>query len=725
MRTNHLPAPGMLLVLFLCLPVPAAAQQENPAFAAIRSALRERPFAEVRDSIVRAVFVDILEHTSWKDQQLYVTGTLIEKKDPDYFLGHFLKGWYLSATSTDRRGFMKARDEMIRAYRSWPMEEYAPETGSLDALLARQQLAGESAREQTFRYMLTYYYLQLNSQISNAHLELNDARAAYEVTRELDERGFAYDFYSLTRLAWMYYKYRYFAPGPEYPFLRGSVRENIRACIALCETEQRRIGAYRALKYTYPRYWTDNATLSWYENAANNIISIAYGVIWQPDSAITYYERMPEWFKLRGNGTWLYLADMDYRSAERQFEYVGKTGGEPLSVVSQPTAIDPYKNILFYRGNPEEAYAYLDDYPRKYQEDRGWGMIWLGSANYWNGHLDASVRNLSLAMDYPEVFGNISLNRTHYELVALMQKSLAYDALAHRMAFEPSLAHGFFPRLWDGIGRFFLRWYYAFMSFLCRHWAVDRYLEIGDRAEYLKVFFTENVGDYFQTWNVIRNLDPEWHLQRLREARREDARPQARKFYRVFEAGLLHEAGRDEEALRLISDPRTSARAIGDTSYEKLLVAMEEHVRIGLLGEGGEEGRRRIVELYRTYPQTVLLWGHTLPLAFVRESVARTGLSEGGEEMLEEVLDVFERFDFDFSSGERSGIPELKLSAANRSGVLHIRYNVLLDGISVTSGEIASEERIAGKPARLTPGELARRIANAVFRVVPHGDTVS
>jgi len=63
---------------------------------------------------------------------------------------------------------------------------------------------------------------------------------------------------------------------------------------------------------------------------------------------------MPEWFKLRGNGTWLYLADMDYRSAERQFEYIGKSGGEPLPVVSQPSAIDPYKNILVYRGIPKK-----------------------------------------------------------------------------------------------------------------------------------------------------------------------------------------------------------------------------------------------------------------------------------------------------------------------------------------------------------------------------------
>ena len=79
---------------------------------------REERAILVRDAGMLPVFKETVEELPAFVRiasAMDVTGTLIEKLDPEFFLGHFLKGWYLSATSADRRGFMKARDELRAA----------------------------------------------------------------------------------------------------------------------------------------------------------------------------------------------------------------------------------------------------------------------------------------------------------------------------------------------------------------------------------------------------------------------------------------------------------------------------------------------------------------------------------------------------------------------------------------------------------------------------------
>jgi hypothetical protein len=430
---------------------------KNNAIERLQSMVNEKPLSEIKDSLIVSCFCDVLEKTSWLNQELYVLGTRLVQKDQSFFLGYMLRGFYLTYTATDRMGHEKAKQQLELALKYWPQNECPAMVGNMDSILSVQTIQSVSPRGQLFTYLATYYYLRLNYDLSGEYLELNQPNEAYRLLKTLAEENFAYDFHSLNKIAWLYYKYRYFRPKDGVEFLHTTIERNIAKTLELSYQQNRKIWAYRAAKKKFARYWIDANTTNWYEQATNNIISLAYGVGWQVDSSITYYEKMPEWFKLRNNGVYLYLADINYRAAERQFESIGKMGGVPIEVLQQPSAIEAYKNMLFYKGGASEAYVYLENYPKKYREDRGWGMSWLASANYWNGHLDEAVKNLQIANDYPEVFGNTSFNRTHYNMLVHIQQSLTYTALANRLDFEPNLASGFFSRLWNSIERFFTK----------------------------------------------------------------------------------------------------------------------------------------------------------------------------------------------------------------------------------------------------------------------------
>jgi hypothetical protein len=703
-----------------CAPVRPQNQAAVTDLDAMKNLIATRPLRQIQDSIVRLCFTRILHGVSWQTQDLYLAGSKLVEKDSTFFLGPLLRGFYLSAVSTDRRGHDRAKRELERVIRLWPIKKYKPYRGNMDALISEQTAAGLSPDVQNMSYWTTYYYLQVNYQLSSEYLELNEARRAWEVTRDLMDENFAYDFYSLHRLSWMYYKYRYFKPGEEYPFLRNTMKENVRLAIDLSFEQQRKIRNYRAVKFSHPRFWIDEGSLSWYEGTATNIISIGYGVIWENDSSIAYFERIPYEFQIRNNGTYMYLEDINYRMAERQFELVGKAGNRPIEILSQPTAIESYKNMLIYMGNPEEAYAYLDDYPKKYQTDRGWSMIWTGAVNYWNGHLDESVTNLDLARGYPEVFGNISFNRTHYDMLARIQESITYSAQVSRIDFEPNLERGFFARIWNAVKRFVLKVYYAFLSFLYRHWAVDSYLQIEDRQEYLKVFYPENLADYFQTWSILRNLDPLWHLDKLRAARLNDKRPRAQKFYSLFEADLLHRIGDNEQALQVLSLGGKPLWETADTTYEKLLIAMAEDAQIAIADDEDQSAvPRHIVNLYRWYPQAVMLWGHSLPLRFSADDIARLNLSGKQNDFVNEMAEIIPDFNFDSDASRSVVSPVLHITAAAENGVLRFTYNVVLEGRTVASGSFQSEMTVKGRKALLTPADAAKRIAYGVFRIVP------
>ncbi|MBL0174159.1 MAG: hypothetical protein IPP94_02655 [Ignavibacteria bacterium] len=320
-----------LLAAALCALAPTVlrAQEESDQLAMRRCQrmLKEKPFAQIEDSLVRIAVNEIIPRNRWRAQDLYLLGVTIGEKAPDCFLGPFLRGLYFSAVSSDRRGHERARLELAEAWTAWPRARYAAERGSLDAMIARMVRDGVPFAEQLYRYNLTHSYLQLNYQLSQEHLELNEAREAYGTIRALMEEDFAFDFYSLNKLSWMYYKYRYFAPGPDTPFLKPTFTGNIDAALSSAFAAQRKIAAYLAAKPSHTRYWQDESSIGWYADATTNLISIAYGVRWQTDSAIVYYEKMPEYMKLRNNGQIIYLSGLNYRAAEYQFEMVGMAEG--------------------------------------------------------------------------------------------------------------------------------------------------------------------------------------------------------------------------------------------------------------------------------------------------------------------------------------------------------------------------------------------------------------
>ncbi|MBI5647329.1 MAG: hypothetical protein HY962_10395 [Ignavibacteriae bacterium] len=712
---NRIRVSGICAVaILICGVALLRAQSAEEALRQARRMLAEKPFAAVRDSVTRLAFTDIIPGLRYRQSQdMYVLGTTLRDKAPGFFLGALLRGYYLAEVSTDRRGHERAKRELLEARRLWPLEQYTPRRENLDDVLSAESPTGARDRDLYFTYQLTRQYVQFLQQLADEHLELNEAREAHEILAELAADGYASDMYTRTKLSWIFFKYRAFPAEGNTSFLLPDARANMAEAVRLAREDQARIAAATAHKRVATRYWNESSDLEWYHNAATSIISIVSAARWELDSAIVYYEMMPEWMKIRNNGIYLYLADLNYRMAERQFEAVGKVGNDPLDYVSQPSAIDAYVTLLHCKGAPEEGYAYLDDYTRKYQEQRGWGLISTGTANYWNGHLDASMRHLTNASEYPEIFGNISLTRTNYDLVIEAQRALTHEAIANRLEFEPAPGEGFFTRLWNAVLRFFNALWHRFAAFLARNTATDRYLQIRDRGEYLKVFYVEATGDPFQITSVLRGLDPRWHLERVRALH--DDRPRAAKFRRYLEALFLHEDGRDEDALRILDNGGRLLRAEADTAYEKQFMAMTDDLHIDVLESLGMDTRARIAAQYRVYPQTTSLWGRHLPLYFDRESVVFRRLDEAQRGAADEALDVFARYGFDFLDAPAAGIPRMRLEIEAAQGGLLYRYSVEAGGTVIAAGEF-STAATKNRPA-LAPYDAAKHIAYGIFRI--------
>ncbi len=705
------------LFLFLAPHVMTAQDGAGKHVNHARALLNAEPFEAVRDSVTRSVFTRILPASRWqRSQDMFLLGTLLGEKAPEYFLGPLLRGLYLAEVSTDRRGHSSAARELAEAWKTWPRNTLRPHGGHMDVLLSDQYARGVPFDEQLFRLNVTRYYIQLCHQLCDEYLELNAAREAYETLRRIMAEDLAYDLYSKTKLAWMHYKYRSFAFGPDYPFLKPSRTGNIREARALAASAQLRIAEYRNVKRSAERIWLDESDISWYHDAATNIISLAYGVEWKIDSSIAHYERMPEWMKVRNNGIFLHLANLDFRSAEREFEAVGYDAGEPADYVMQPSAIDAYAIVTIFKGTPEVSYHFVDDYVKKYQEGRGWGLICAGTVNYWNGHLDESLKNLATAEAYPEVFGNISLTRTNYDMVIHSQRSLTYDALANTLSFEPSSEEGLLTRLWDAIKRFVRKLLYRFLAFISRQRAADSYLQIADRSEFQKIFYLEATGDPYQLWSIMRRLDPEWHLEKARRARSEDPRKRASRYYDYLEAAFLHESGENESARAILERGPGPIWSEADTAYEKLTIAMIEDLHIRILEDLGEDPARHIAELYRRYPQAALLWGHRLPVYF---DLSPTPASLTGEQRdtVDMVSNQLFRFDFQQLDTPFRGLPTIRLNPRNDNGAIAFNLRVELDGNIISEIDVPSHKRRGNRTMRLSPAEMARRLAYGVFRI--------
>jgi hypothetical protein len=698
----------MILALPRLFAQPSGSQK---SFAKIRAVLEAPDFESVKDTVIEMALVDILDRASWTESESYVLGSQILEKDPTCFMGSYLRGWYLSHVATDKMGNRRALEELLDADANWDIQRYKPFRGNLDALLVEQNDAGVSQRERTYSYLLTYYYLQLQYELSSVYLDLDMPEESYGLMKKLSDSGYEADFFSLTRMAWICYKYRDAAQSRGLSFLMPEGKANIAEAIRLAKSQQDEIASYLQRKTTMTRYWVDNSTVTWYEHAANNIISISYGVGWETDSAITYYEKMPEWFKLRLNGIYLYLTDMNYRAAERQFEYIGKAGNSPVSHLAEPQVLELYKNVLIYKGDLDEAHFYLKDYAKKYQSWRGMGLLWEGTVEYWRGNLDEAEDILKSAYDYPEVFGNTSLTRQHYDIQIHIQLSAVHKAKLHRLNFQPVLEAKWYTRIWHTVKNFFLKLYHWFMSFLHEYWAVDSYLQIIDRDEYLKIFYTENPTDYFQTWSILKKLNPDWHLKRIETTRKSDERVRAGKFYDLMKAGYYIEQEKEDEARALLAGADLAAKA--DTAYEKLFIAMVEDMAVNVAANSND-AESHLLNLYRYYPQAVFLWGHTLPITMRFEPLAAL-YPEELKDYYSDVQDVFSQFEFDFKEAAPK-VPSIIVQPEVKDGRMTINYVVTFDGQIRNKGSIVTSVKGNGKET-VAAGKAAKELAYSIFHI--------
>jgi hypothetical protein len=206
----------------------------------------------------------------------------------------------------------------------------------------------------------------------------------------------------------------------------------------------------------------------------------------------------------------------------------------------------------------------------------------------------------------------------------------------------------------------------------------------------------------------------------------EDKRQRAQKFYRLFQAGFLHAKGEDDAAQKILLDSGRPVWQSVDTTYEKLLIAMTEDLEISILKNIDERRvQSHIVNLYRFYPQAVLLWGHRLPVSFRANEVARRSLTQEQDSYVNEVIETLSRFGFDFQEQSNTVIPNLRIAAESDKGVLKFYYEVTLDRRYVARGIVPSAkvEGTAGQGnTKVVPrpsGEIAQQIAYGIFHIQP------
>ena len=605
-----------MLILFLCIIYKANSQVDSPERYEIdikREEMQVSPFNSSSNEVMLRAREFI-------------------RKDPTYYIGYMMEGYYRYDRSGDAYGYQQAAKPLKKA-----MELFEKDYSNI---LREVYSSAESFNRYEER-VLDYTYIV--DRLMDCYSNIERPDSVMWLLNHYKSWNFQYDYLGADNyIAWTYHRNRFFT-SEKYDFLHNSVYENELTALNYLKQNLEYIDKNAAKNESIMNY---RRVLS-AKMSAYHYLAIVYSYLHKPDSARMYYKFMEPYNIFPYNNYAIFcFVNGDFDEAYSYFRY------------SQYRNNDKYrlKESIYYmsildamRGIPQQSIQDLSLYIKESGVRPGWGWynMGLGRAYMYNGQLDSSMIAIEKAAKFNDVHVGTTWGQSHYTFSHSILKLINLQRKESAIKFEDKF-YWLSPTKLREIAEIKLEQYVTRML-------IFNQLSVNpERSEvYYRLFASEATVSFDEIFYMIKDYGRSFFIKEFEKQAENDEREAIRKYFKLFQGKLLLEKGDKRKALKVLEETYNKSM-VHEEEFERLYMArLYEALTIANDASGTSSNTEKFRnQFYQTYPQL-------LPFSDVKMKF-RLEIEDNDIESSKQILSDIYSFNIDFVKNEQD-VPIVKL----------------------------------------------------------------
>jgi hypothetical protein len=571
------------------------------------------------------------------------------RKDPAYYVGYMLEGFYRYDRSGDVAGYLQASKPLKIALELLE-KDYA--------VALRDVYSSEEAYEEYKNRIHDYIYI--TDKLMDCYSNIERPDSVIWLLNRYKSWGFQHDELGADNyIAWTYHRNRFYT-SEKFDFLYNSVEENEMAALHFLKQNLENVSKNAAKNESVVSYWRIvGAKLSVY-----HYLSIIYSYLHKPDSARLYYNYMKPYsniFPYNNYAIFCFTTGF-FEESYSYFKYA-----------SFRDAYDKYrlKESIYYmsildvmKADPQKSVDDLSLYIKQSGVRPGWGWYNMGLARalMYNGQLDSSMICINKAGKFNDVHIGTTWGQNHYTFSHSILKFVNLQRQEAAIRFEDKY-YWLSPSKLKRIAEIKLEQYINQMLIF------NQLSSNPERGEvYYRLFASEATISFDEIFYMIKDYGRSYFIKEFGKQMENDERDIIRKYFKLFQGKLYLEKGDTRKALKTL-DELNSQDLTENNEYEKLYLA-RLYEALALANEAS--GTKINFEKFRN--QFYLMYPQLVPYSLVKMKF-RMETATGKVENFKQILSDLNAFNIDFAT-DGDSLPVLKLNFGTAGGKNIVEYSV-------------------------------------------------
>jgi hypothetical protein len=575
------------------------------------------------------------------------------RKDPYYYVGYMLEGFYRYDRSGDVAGYVQAAKPL----------KYALELFEKDyAIALRDVYSSEDAYEEYKNRVFDYIYI--TEKLMDCYSNIERPDSVIWLLNKYKSWGFQHDELGADNyIAWTYHRNRFYT-SRKFDFLYNSVEENEMAALYFLKQNLENINKNAAKNESVISYWRIiGARLSVY-----HYLSIVYSYLHKPDSARLYYNYMKPYSSIFPYNNYAIFC-FTTGFFEESYAY--------FSYASQLEIYDKYrlKESIYYmsildvmKAEPQKSIDDLSLYIKKTGVRPGWGWynIGLARALMYNGQLDSSMICINKAAKFHDIHIGTTWGQNHYTFSHNVLKLINLQRQEMAIHFEDKY-YWLSPSKLRKITEIKLEQYILQMVIFNQLSANPERNDV-----YYRLFASEATVSFDEIFYMIKDYGRSYFIKEFGKQAENDERYNIRKYFKLFQGKLYIEKGDARKALEILEEIYNKdlmSENENENEYEKLYQARLFEALAQANDMSGTNGNFEKFrnQFYQLYPQLV-------PYSPVRMKF-RLETQTDENTKSKQILSDLKGFNIDFETGGEN-LPVVKLHFGKKNDKNIIEYIV-------------------------------------------------
>lgn len=506
------------------------------------------------------------------------------RKDPDYYVGYMLEGFYRYDRSGDVQGYAHAAKPLKSALDLFE-KDYS--------FVLRDAFSSAEAFNKYENRILDYVYIV--DRLMDCYSNIERPDSVIWLLNRYKSWNLQYDYLGADNyMAWTYHRNRFYT-SEKYDFLYNSVEENEIAALNYLKQNLEYIEKNAAKNEAIMNY---RRVLS-SKMSAYHYLAIIHSYLHQPDSARMYYRFMEPYNIFPYNNYAIFcFVNGNFDEAYSNFR-----------IAQYRHRSDKYrlKESIYYMGIldvmralPQKSVKDLSLFIKETGIRPGWGWynIGLGRAYMYNGQLDSSMVCIDKAAKFNDVHIGTTWGQSHYAFSHSILKLLNLQRKEAAIRFEDKY-YWLSPSKLKEIAELKLEQYVARML------VFNQLSSNPERKEvYYRLFASEATVSFDEIFYMIKDYGRSFFIKEFGKQAETDEREEIRKYFKLFEAKLLLEKGDNRKALKVFEDIYNKGM-VSEEEFEKLYLArLYEGLTLANQSAGTNSNFEKFRNMfYQTYPQ--------------------------------------------------------------------------------------------------------------------------